>query len=232
MSDWPFDAPYGEHFTAIGTTGCGKTFMVKNAILPRHKRFIIADSKARLDGTSIDFTEPCFVQATVEQAIQIAAGDKTFRLRVPIALGDAGFEQVETLSEGLMKRNAHDVLLYLDEITDLSDAWTVGPGLEGLVRKGRGYRISLGVGSQKPKGVNGWFIDNSAHFYLFGMKRSDVVRFSKNTGSDWIEAIQASIPYGSFKFAHEGFDGIIDIFKPVPKFDWEKLSRGVRGKTR
>ena len=69
-----FGFPYGEHFTAVGTTGCGKTMMVKHAILSRHYRFIILDSKARLDGSSLDFTEPAFVKADVPSAIRIASG--------------------------------------------------------------------------------------------------------------------------------------------------------------
>jgi len=216
----PFEWPYGEHFTAIGATGAGKTMMVKWGILPRKKRFIIVDSKARVDGTSIDFTEKAFVKCDVPRAIRFAAGDKNFRLRIPMPTGEEGFELVEELSEGLLKKNGHDVLLYLDEVTDLSDSWVVGPELEGLVRKGRGYNISLGVGSQKPKGVNGWFVDNSAHYYQFGMKPAETARFVKRTGMEWIAEVIPKIPIGSFKFCHEDWQGKVTLYSPVPEYDW------------
>jgi hypothetical protein len=215
-----FDWPYGEHGTAVGTTGSGKTFMVKNAILPWKKRFIVVDSKAREDGTSIDFTEKAFVKCDVERAVKIAAGDKNFRLRIPIQLGEEGYAQIEDLSEGLLKQNGHDCLVYLDEVTDLSDAWAIGPMLEGLVRKGRGYKISVVVGSQKPKGVNGWFVDNSAHVYIFGMKQAEVTRFVRNTGAEWVATVQPKIPIGSYKFAHENWQGEVTVFEPVKEYDW------------
>jgi len=215
-----FDFPYGEHFSAVGTTGVGKTIMVKSAILPWRKRFIVVDSKARVDGTSLDFKEKAFVKCDVKQAIKVAAGDKNFRLRIPTSLGEQGYEEIEELAEGLLKQNGHDCLVYLDEVTDLSDAWQIGPMLEGLVRKGRGYNISVGVGSQKPKGVNGWFIDNSAHLYIFGMKPSEVKRYVQNTGSNWVAEIQPKIPIGSHKFAHEDFKGVVTVFDECDLYDW------------
>lgn len=220
---WPFQHPYGEHDTIIGSTGAGKTTMVKSAVLPRRRRFIICDSKARVDGTSIDFTEPAFVKCNVKTAVKFSAGDKNFRLRIPIASGDEGFDQIEELSEQLLAKGGHHTYVYLDEVTDFSDAFSIGPRLEGLIRKGRGYKISVGVGSQKPKGVNGWFADNSAHFYLFGMKPADQVRFVRNTGREWVAQVQPKIPIGSFKFAHEDWQGNVTIFKPVPLFDWSRV---------
>lgn len=218
-----FDWPYGEHFTAIGATGAGKTFAVKNAILPWKSRFIIVDSKARVDGTSIDFTEKAFLKCGVKKAAEIAAGKKNFRLRIPTSLGEDGFNEIEELSERLLKENGHDVLVYLDEVTDLSDAWSIGPMLEGLVRKGRGYRISVGVGSQKPKGVNGWFVDNSAHVLIFGMKPDEVVRYTQRTGSAWVSEVQPQIPIGSYKFAVQDWKGYHRVFEPVEEFDWEAV---------
>lgn len=215
-----FDWPYGEHFTAVGATGAGKTFMVKNSILPWKRRFIVVDSKAREDGSSVDFTEKCFLKCTVDQAVRAAAGKKNFRLRLPTKLGEDGFNEIEQLAEGLLKKNGHDVLVYLDEVTDLSDAWSIGPMLEGLVRKGRGYRISVGVGSQKPKGVNGWFVDNSAHVLIFGMKPGEVARYTDRTGQEWVAEVQPRIPIGSFKFAHEDWKGDVTVFDPVEEYDW------------
>ncbi len=220
MTETPFDWPYGEHFTAVGATGSGKTFAVKHAILPWKKRFIVIDSKARADGTSLDFAEPCFLKATVKQAVRCASKEKNFRLRVPTSLGEEGFNEIEALSEGLLKENGHDVLVYLDEVTDLSDAWSIGPMLEGLVRKGRGYNISVGVGSQKPKGVNGWFVDNSAHVLIFGMKPAEVARYTQRTGADWASEVQERIPIGSHKFAHEDWTGLVTVFDPVKEYPW------------
>lgn len=219
-----FDFPYGEHFTAVGSTGAGKTELVKSAILPRRRRFIIVDSKARRDGTSLDFQEKAFKKCSVKTAVRLAHGDKNFRLRIPLPSGDAGFDLVEELADGLLKharKSGAKLLVYFDEVTDVSDAWTVGPMLEGLVRKGRGYEISVGCGSQKPKGVNGWFMDNSAHTYFFAMKPEDQVRFVKNTGMDRLLEVQPKIaPVGSYKFAHEDWQGTFTIYNPVPLYDW------------
>jgi len=220
--DWNW--PYGEHFSAIGATGAGKTTVVKSQILPWKKRFIVVDSKARDDGTSIDFTEEAFVKCDVKHAVKFAAGDKNFRLRIPTKLGEDGFNQVEELAEGLLKENGKRCLVYLDEVTDISDAWAVGPMLEGLVRKGRGYGISVGVGSQKPKGVNGWFVDNSAHVLIFGMKVAEVSRYTARTGADWVAEVQPRIPIGSYKFAHEDWQGNIIIFNPVKEYPWDRVS--------
>jgi len=216
----PFAFGYGEHFSAIGTTGAGKTFMTKNAILPWHYRFIVVDSKARASGESFDFTEKAFVKCDVRHAIKFAGKNKNFRLRIPTKLGDEGFQEVEDLAEGLLKQNGHDCLVYLDEITDMSDAWQIGPMLQGLIRKARGYNISVGVGSQKPAGVSGWFLDNSAHIFIFGMKQSEVARFTKRTGAEWVAEVQPEIPIGSYKFAHQDFQDKVTVFDPVAEYPW------------
>jgi ABC-type dipeptide/oligopeptide/nickel transport system ATPase component len=219
----PLAFPYGEHITLIGATGSGKTMLAKWGMLPLRNRFIIIDSKARADGTSIDFQEKAFVTCDVKKAVHFAAGDKNFRLRIPMPSGEEGHELVEELAHGLLYKNGHDCLLYLDEVTDFSDAWQIGEQLEGLIRKARGYRISVGVGSQKPKGLSGWFVDNSAHLIILGMKQAEVSRFTQRTGAEWIAEVQPSIPIGSFRFAHEDFKGNVTVWNPVPEFDWSRV---------
>jgi len=95
--------------------------------------------------------------------------------------------------------------------------------LQNLVRMGRGYKISVGVGSQKPKGVNGWFVDNSAHVYIFGMKQAEVTRYVRNTGAAWVEQVMPQIPIGSFRFAYENWQGRVTIFDPVQEYPWGEV---------
>ncbi len=220
----PFTFPYGEHATCVGSTGSGKTFMVKNAILPRHNRFIVWDSESDVNGSSYDFSEPAFIKADHKKAARIAAGKKNFRLRVPAKTGEQGTEDLEEFCHDILYGGAHDVLIYIDEVTDFSDAWTMGDNLQALVRKGRKRPISVVVGSQKPKGLNGWFTDNSAHIFVFGIRRAEQQRFVKNTGEEWVLEVQPKIAIGTHKFAHEDWRGDITIWKPVPEFNW----RGVK----
>ena len=226
--DWPFAFAYGEHGVAWGSTGSGKTTMVRDAILARRKRFIVVDSEADVDGTSFDFSSEAFLTVSDSQAISIAAGNKNFRLRIPMDVGDRGLERMEALCHGLLYKGAHDFLFYLDECTDFSDAHSIGENLSALARKGRKRHISVVAGSQKPAGLNAWYVDNAIHRFVFGMMPDDAIRYAKRTGQDIVLAVQPSIPLGSHKFAYIDYRGSVTVFRPVPLFDWDKLARRVK----
>jgi hypothetical protein len=213
-----FDIPPGEHLTAFGSTGSGKTFAIKNAVLPWKKRFIVGDSEFDPKKGSYDFTEKAFVICDGDRAARIAAGKKNFRLLVPLKTGEEGFEQVESMCEKMLYGGAHDVAVYLDEITDFADAWSVGSHLEGLIRKARKRNISVYLGSQLPKGVNTWFSSNSRHLLVFGMYEEDANTWSRRL--PWLEPILPQIPIGSFKFAYRSPNGSVTLCDPVEEYPW------------
>jgi len=222
MATIDLNFPYGEHATAFGSTGAGKTFFIKNGILPWKKRFIVGDSEYDPTKGSYDFTEECFVKVDVAQAARISAGDKNFRLLLPLKTGEEGYEQVEDLCHRMLYGGAHKTVLYLDEITDFADAWSVGSNLEGLIRKARKRGISVVLGSQLPKGVNTWFSSNSRHLFVFGMYEEDALTWSRRL--PWLEKLLPWIPIGSYKSAYRGRDGSITILKPVSEYPWSKVS--------
>jgi energy-coupling factor transporter ATP-binding protein EcfA2 len=226
VDDSIFDFPDGEHFSLVGATGAGKTELVKSAILPRRSRFIIIDTKVRANGDSVGFPEKAFIRCDDDKkAIRIAKDPKKkFRLRIPMTeRRDELILRVEKFSYDLFHSGSSEVLVYFDEVTDFSTAWQIGPELENLVRKGRALDLSCGVGSQKPQGLNGWFVDNSAHIYVFGMRTSEQVRFTKNTGRAWVEELLPQMPVGSHKFAYEDWQGAVTLYDPVEKFDWTRV---------
>jgi hypothetical protein len=124
---------------------------------------------------------------------------------------------MEEFCDALLTTGSHKFTLYIDEVTDYADAWTVGDELSALIRKARKRDITVIVGSQLPKGLNNWFVSNSRHVFVFGMLPEDAERW---VNVRWIQDVMPQIPIGSFKFAYRDPIGRVFIMEPVEKYNW------------
>lgn len=195
----------GEHFGAIGSTGSGKTTYFRRVMLPPHRRLLITDTK----GTDFrDFPKVVRPGGQLAEAIPL---DEDFRWRVSPPRGRAArIEWIDDLAQGLLDRGEDgdplNLVLYVDESTDFSDAYFISEGLEELVRKARAFGMSLYWGTQRPPGANRWLRDNSVHLQFFYVREQD----RKALEQYWpgIGEQLAQVSWGSFRSIYVGPDGV------------------------
>ena len=204
----------GEHAVAIGQTGSGKTFFIKNGVLPAYNRIIVLDTE------EMQFNE--FPAVSINKALSLARSNYSFYVRV-IMYGniEEDAEALDDLCRGLLDYG-HDLVLYIDEITDFSTPTSIPSSLLSLIRKARKRTISVIVGTQRPQLLNKSFLVNSVHQFYFYIDEYDANYLHRY--APFLSDNLSEIPYGSYMCIYY-HHGEITIIEPVDEYDWSKRIR-------
>ena len=206
----------GEHITVIGITGTGKTYFSRNALLPIFQRVLVVDTE------EYDFEDfPVVKQSAIGQLVKT---DYRFVARVILSPDET--DDIENICQTLLK-HGHDMVVYIDEITDFSDAHRIPKMLKALIRKARKRKISVVVGTQRPQMLNLDFLANSLHNIYFFMSERDADYIS-NYEPRIFDNLGA-IPYQSYQSIYIGPDRKLAIFTPATEYDWSKRLKYKRG---
>ena len=196
----------GEHMTVVGITGSGKTYFVRNAILPSFQRILVIDTE---DYDFDDFPN-------VKILRHVVSGNYRFAARMLI---EPDADALEPICNTLLKYG-HDICVYVDEITDFSDSHRIPVALKALIRKARKRRISVIVGTQRPQMLNLDFLANSMHNIYFFMSARDAEYISSYEPRVWENLDR--IPYKSYKSLYIAPDRTITLFAPAQNYNWSK----------
>ncbi len=142
----------GEHYMIIGSTGSGKTYFAKKVLLPPWPRVLVIDTE------NMQFEDYKELKTTADKVISKLPKDKAFRFRYVPEI--EWKEELEVISQDLLL-TGRNMVIYIDEVTDFSDAHVIGPEFSALVRKARKRDISVFAGTQRPQGVNKWLFSNA-----------------------------------------------------------------------
>ncbi len=199
----------GEHLVLLGTNGSGKTEFFRRVILPKTNRLLVVDTEER--------------QFNDLQAVKTPSGDKVaraipkgkpFRWRwVPPPTREV--EEMDNLCNRLLARKeAEHMVLYIDELTDFTDAHFISPWFRAAARKSRKRHQSIVVGTQRPAGINKWLFDNSHHkvfFYVHEFDRAGLDKYWKG-----ISEVLAAIEWGTFESIYIDPAGTVHHLKAAP----------------
>jgi DNA helicase HerA-like ATPase len=202
------DIPLGQHFTVVGSTGTGKTFLAINGILPKFQRIIVIDSEE-----GYDFGD--FPRVSPNRAVALSKSEYAFFVRVELE----SEEEVEKFAAELLK-HGHDLVLWIDEITDWADARRVPPELRKLIRKGRKRGISVGVSTQRPAMLSKDYLANSQHCFWMYMRPYDAAAMREY--APWAELRMDEIPFRSWCSIYEAPDGKLYVVEPVTSYSWAR----------
>ena len=202
----------GQHISVLGTTGSGKTFFVRNAILPVYDRVLVVDSE--------DYDFPDFPAVSVPKALRLAKSDYSFYVRVVVAPSET--DKLSDLCRGLLA-GGHDLAVYIDEITDWTTPTTIPDDLRNLIRKARKRYISVIVGTQRPQFLNKAFLSNSTHRFYFYI--SDYDRAAIRDYAPWMEERCGEIPYGSWRCLYQAPDGGLTLVAPATPYSWTQRGK-------
>ena len=198
----------GQHLSVVGQTGAGKSYFVRNAVLPAFPRNLVIDS------TEDDFSD--FPAVSLKTAVKLAKSDYAFDVRVVFDFTHA--ERFEPFWADLLS-NGHDVVIYCDEVADLASVSAIPPTLLQLIRKARHRKITMVLGSQRPQLLNKNFLANSQHrvwFYLSDYDCSAVKDYAP-----YLLERRSEIPFGTYQSLYQAPDGKITVLASAVKYDWK-----------
>ena len=203
----------GQHLTVLGQTGSGKTYWVRNSLIPLWRRVIVADTE------DIDYGNLPVVKT--KKALELAKGDKAFRVRVVFSGNPAVDEPaMEDLCYGLLDVG-HDLLFVVDEATDFSDAHRIPDGLRALVRKARKRNITVAMATQRPAMLSKDVLTQSVHRVYFYLPDYD--RAAVKPWAPWMEEAMPQAPYKSFLFIYQSPDGSWRVYQSYGKGEKESV---------
>lgn len=213
----------GQHLSVLGINGSGKSFGVRNAYLPLFQQIIVADTE------EADFED--FPTVSAKRAVKLANSKYAFAVKVPFSgsMSESDMERLDELCYGVLRRpkdgatstsDLPAVCVYFDEITDFSDPSTIPHSLKALIRKGRKRGITVITATQRPQGLNKWFLSNSQHRVYYYLSDFDSARV--HDYAPFLEERMREIPYLSFRSLYQAPGGEVIVLAPIAEYDWSK----------
>ena len=203
----------GQHLSVVGQTGAGKSYFVRNAVLPAFPRNLVIDS------TEDDFSD--WPAVSMKTAVKLSKSKHAFDARVVYDFRrapDIDKLWVDLLAEG------GQIAVYLDEATDFADPGRITPELLQFIRKARHRKISMIFGSQRPQLLNKNFLANSQHRVWFYLSDYDCVAVKDY--APFLSDRRSEIPFGSYKSLYQAPDGAVMVLAPTREYNWkERLHR-------
>ena len=198
----------------IAQTGAGKTFLVKNGILPNHSRSIVVDVE---DG--YDFPERVFKARSVDTALYRAHRDKPFVRAFEFHPEDErSLQEFERLCYGLLDRG-HHTCVYVDESKPFGNSSIILPGYDALITRGRKRKLTIISGTQRPQMTHKDLYTQSTHHIWLFTSEYDVQGWLKETARPVFEHM-SEIPFESFYWLYQAPDSSVHKFAPVKEYPW------------
>lgn len=200
----------GQRALVIGKTGSGKTNLAK-WILKRadFRPFVIYDTKIENGFLSLPNSVLAETQEQVDEAIQDEDIDFVIYRPDPAIVVDP-----LALDELLQHHYDHysSVGAYIDEIYQFHNNARPGPGLLGLLTRGRSRKITLIMSSQRPSYFSRFVLTESERFYIMELlDKQDAKRLSDVIPD--FEKLEKPVKYG-FWYFDAGSDQAIR-YKPI-----------------
>ena len=202
----------GQHVVVLGSTGSGKTYFVRNCLLPLFDRVLIFDSE------DMDFTD--FPTLSLWQVKRFSRSNYRFYGKI-VLTGKLDLDEpvIEEVCDALLA-HGHDMAVYIDEVTDFSDARSIPDPLRALIRKGRKRGISVIVGTQRPAMLSKDYYGNSQHRFIFFLSDYDAAVVREY--APYIQENAARIPYRSWKCLYVAPDSSVTVLSACPRYDWSR----------
>ena len=204
----------GQHGVVLGQTGAGKTFGVKNGLLPSFGRIIIVDTE------DYDFPERIVRPVSVRRAVWASSQNLPFVARIVMPTGEEGLAQLDELCEGLLDKGRW-TLVYIDESTDFADATRIPALYRALARKARKRHISVLSGTQRPTMLSKDLYTLSVHRLWWYVDEYDCRNWLRESARPVLDRMD-QIPYESYKWLYQGPDHGVGVYRPVTRYPWER----------
>lgn len=203
----------GERGLIVGKTGSGKTFGATFLLRYLPRPILILDTKG---DTNLPLSFP---PADTDQQHDLWSG----RYDAPVTLVTPTAEQVVDVAQldDWLAQAPAPATVYIDELYQVHNgAGRAGPGLVGLLTRGRSRGISVLMSTQRPAWVSRFCLTETENFYVY--------RLSDPTDRDRLARLTAPqinrIPRRfHFWFYRQGKAAAV-LYAPVPAIQYQEVS--------
>ena len=166
---WPWSP--GQHLAVIGETGSGKSTLVSKVLLPTRTYFVVMRTK--MD----DVRFP--VQIVTKHARTIA--DQRYdRIELrPEPKRSTQAAELQKAYELVYKQGGWTV--YNDERFYIEDILRIKEPLNMLTTQGRGKKLTMVDGAQRPTGISRFVLSQATHVVCFGIEPEDARTLASRT---------------------------------------------------
>ena len=127
--------------------------------------------------------------------------------------------QFNILAGGLLDRGGHDLFLYIDESSHFSPGGRAFPAYDALMTRARKRNISIVSGCQRPQLLSKVVYTQSIFKWFYFTDAYDVEGWLQRSATPIFERMD-EIPYKSYRSLLQNPGGKIDLWEPVPEYDW------------
>ncbi len=186
----------------IGRTGSGKTFFVKNWLLPHYDKYVFWDVKHENKDARQDIT----LNTPKELEQNIKSYNKI--LYQPTHSAEEDFDDVCEI----IFHNG-DFTLYVDEASIISTATKITYWHNMIMTQGRSYNVGIINATQRPRIIHNTMISEAEHIFSFNLNlETDIYKIKQQTG-DSADEIRY-LPEHYFLYYSIRFNKTF-LFKPV-----------------
>lgn len=158
----------GERALIAGQTGSGKTaFAVWLLRRIKNSPIIIYDTKEEPKFNSLPYNSVATNSDEVDKQIQ--SGESDYIIFRPPVHFSAYPDKLDALLT-MHYHNYRGIPAYIDEVYQFHNHGISGPGLQGLLTRGRSRGITLIMSTQRPVFLSNFAITESQRFYLFSLR--------------------------------------------------------------
>lgn len=156
QNDLHIKIPSDQRAFITGKTGSGKTFFTRRLVKPV-RRLVVLDSKGTLTTWGLEEWDR-------DSRKRLANGEDV-RVRVAIEAGrDPARFWEDVLEEAY---NAANVMVYLDEASQIAQGPNPSPWLNSVWTRGREYGVAAIAASQRPRQIPRILISEAEHIVMF-----------------------------------------------------------------
>jgi DNA helicase HerA-like ATPase len=162
-----------DRISIFGRTGSGKTFFVKNWLLPHYTNYIFWDVKHE----NRDIEHEVILNTPAELKDGITQYQKILYQPTNIKL-DKDFDAI---CEIIFKNK--NTALYVDEASKISIPNRINPWHNTIITQGRTYNVGIINASQRPRIIHNTLISESEHLFIFSLNlETDIIKIKQSIG--------------------------------------------------
>lgn len=194
-----------DRISIFGRTGSGKTFFVKNWLLPQYSNYVFYDFKHENDDVDheIVINTPNQLKIDLDTYQKILYQPTQTNIR----------KEFNSVCDIIFKHK--NTSLYVDESSNISTPSSILPYHNIIMTQGRTYNVGVINAAQRPRIIHNTIISESEHLFVFSLNlETDVDKIKEQIGAA-AEDIHF-LPEHHFLYHNVRFNRSY-IFKPIPR---------------
>jgi hypothetical protein len=199
-----------DRISIFGRTGSGKTFFVKNWLLPHYTHYVFWDVKH--ENIDIEYEVIVNTPAQLKNAL-------TVYRKILYQPSTSTHDDFNKICEIIF--NNKNTVLYVDEASKISTPMKIAYWHNVILTQGRTYNVGIINSAQRPRFIHNSIIAESEHLFIFSLNlETDIIKIKQQIGDagDDIRILpEHHVLYNNVKYNKSYIFKPANLFDPVKK---------------